>query len=161
MSYTEKRTLAQMTITALVFGAYCLVALTQLTLEDSLRDWALMMLIFIGVLILASVILQVLFHVLLSVDIAAREAIREQDIDKDAIGDALKGEFIEDERDKLVSLKSRQAACIASGIGFIAGLVSLLFNAPPPLMLNIIFSATFLGSIAEGIAHLVLTRKGV
>ena len=161
MSYTEKRTLAQMAITTLVFGAFYLVAFNRLSLESSLRDWAVMMLIFIGVLILASVILQVLFHILLSVDIAAREAIRDKNFDEKAIGEAVKGEFIEDERDKLISLKSRQAACIASGIGFIAGLITLLFSALPALMLTVIFSATFLGSIAEGITHLVLTHKGV
>jgi len=161
MSYTEKRTLAQMTITTLVFGVYYLVAFTRLSLEDSLREWAVMMLIFIGILVLASIILQVLFHIFLSVDIAAREAIRNHDVDEETIGEAVKGEFIEDERDILISLKSRQAACITSGIGFFAGLVSLLFKGPPTLMLNLIFSATFLGTIAEGITNLVLYRKGV
>ncbi len=161
MSYTEKRTLAQMAITSLVFGAYCLVAFNRLSLESSLRQWAVMMLIFIGVMVLASIVLQVVFHIFLSVGVAAREAIRDHNVDEETIGEAVKGEFIEDERDKLISLKSRQASCITSGVGFFFGLISLLFDAPPALMLNIIFSAAFLGSVTEGITHLVLTRKGV
>jgi hypothetical protein len=161
MSYTQKRTLAQMTITTLVFTAYCLVAFTRLSFESSLRQWAVMMFIFTGVLALTSVILQIVFHIFLSVGIAAREAIRDHDVDEEAIGEAVKGEFIEDEREKLISLKSRQATCIASGIGFFIGLISLVFNAPPALMLNFIFSATFLGSIAEGVTHLALTQKGI
>lgn len=160
MSYTEKRTLAQMAITSLVFGAYGLVAFNRLSLERPLRDWAVIMMIFIGVMVMTSIILQVLFHIFLSVGIAAREAIRDHDVAEETIDNAIKGELIEDERDKLISLKSRQAGCIASGIGFFAGLVSLLFNAQPTLMLNILFSAFFLGSIAEGVTHLALTRKG-
>jgi len=161
MSYTQKRTLAQMTITAIVFAAYALVAFSRLSLEASLRDWAVIMLIFMGVMVLASIVLQIVFHIFLSVGIAAREAIRNHDVDEETIGEAVKGEFIEDERDKLISLKSSQAGCIAAGVGFFAGLVSLLFNAPPALMLNIIYGAFFLGSIAEGITHLVLSHRGM
>ena len=161
MSYTQKRTLAQMAITTLIFSAYALAAFSRLSLEDSLRDWAEMMLIFIGVMVLASIVLQILFHIFLSVGIAAREAIRDHNVDDDRIEDAIKGEFIEDERDKLISLKSSQAGFIAAGVGFFAGLVSLLFNAPPALMLNILYGTFFLGSIAEGVTHLALSHKGL
>ena len=161
MSYTQKRTLAQMTITALIFAAYALVAFSRLLLEDSLRDWAVMMLIFIGVMVLASIVFQIMFHILLSVGIAAREAIHNHNVEDDRIEEALEGEFIEDERDKLISLKSSQAGCIASGVGVFAGLISLLYNVPPALMLNIIFASFFLGSIVEGVTHLVLSHRGV
>ena len=46
------------------------------------------------------------------------------------------------------------------GIGFLAGLVTLVFNTPPAVMLNLFFFSTFLGTIAEGAIHLVLSRKG-
>jgi hypothetical protein len=161
MSYTEKRTLAQMTISILVFGAYYLTSFSRLSLEDSLRDWAMIMLIFIGVMVLASILLQILFHIFLSVGIAARETLQDHDVAEASIEEAIKGEFIEDEREKLISLKSRQAGCITSGIGLFAGLVSLVLNAPPALMLNIIFSAFFIGSAAEGITYLVLTKQEV
>lgn len=159
MSYTEKRTLAQMAISTLVFGAYCLIAFPRLSLESALRDWAVMMLIFFGVMILTSIVLQILFHIFLSVDVAAREAIRDHNVDEEAIGNAVKSEFIEDERDKLISLKSRQAVCVASGLGLILGLASLLFDTPPALMLNIVFASFFLGSLAEGVTALVLYRR--
>ena len=161
MSYTQKSTLAQMTITALVFAAYIFVVFSRLTLEDSLRDWAVIMLIFMGIMVLASIIFQVIFHILLSVGIAAGEAIRNHDVKDERIEEALKGEFIKDERDKLISLKSSQVCCIASGVGVFAALVSLLYNVPPALMLNIIFASFFLGSIAEGATNLVLSHRGV
>ena len=161
MSYTEKRTLTQTLVMVLVGAAYCLTAFTRLSLESSLRQRAVLMLIFIGVTALASILIQVLYHVFFSVGIAAREAMRDHNVNEEAIGEALKGEFIEDERDKLVSLKSRQAACIASGVGFFAGLVSLLLDAPPALMLNIIYLSFFLGSLAEGLTYFLLNHRAV
>jgi hypothetical protein len=157
----EKRTLTQLSTMTLVYGVFCLVAFNRLTLESTLRQWAVIMLIFLGVAVLASIIIQVLFHILFSIDLAARKAILDNNVDKNTIGEALEGEFIEDERDQLVALKSRQAVCMASGLGLILGLVSLLLNAPPTLMLNLFFASFFLGALAEGITSLVLYRRRV
>ncbi len=106
------------------------------------------------------VIVQILFHVLLSVEIAVKEAVTDPDVDDKKIGQTIKNEFIEDERDKMVSQKSMQVGYIIRGGGLIAGLISLVLNAPPAVMLNIIFAAIFLGSVIEGIVTLIYYRKG-
>jgi hypothetical protein len=130
-------------------------------MDDPLRSWAIVMLIFIGITIIAAIILQILFHIFFSVGISVKEAIRDHDVGESRIEEAIQGEFVEDERDKLIALKSSRAGLFTSSFGLVAGLLAIVFNASPVLMLNIFFCTFFLGSIAEGIANLVLYSKGV
>jgi len=160
MSYPEKRTLATLSTMSLIFAVYCIYAFTRFQIQDPLRTWAITMLIFSGIAIIVMVIVQILFHVLLSVEIAVKEAVTDPDVDDKKIGQTIKNEFIEDERDKMLAHKSMQVGYIIRGGGLIAGLVSLVLNAPPAIMLNIIFAATFLGSVIEGIVTLMYYRKG-
>ena len=162
MSYLEKRTLATISTIALLYGIYAVFAFPRLQMTDPLRSWAITMLIFGSLTIALVIIIQVLFHVLFSVGMAIKAALNNRDtIDEEKIGKALEGEFIEDERDKLLALKSSQISYIISGIGFITGLVSLVMEAPPAVMINLIFAAGYLGSVVEGIFTLILYRKGV
>jgi hypothetical protein len=154
MSYQSKRNLVMMATQALVFGAYCFYAFPRLGVETPLRTWALTMLTFMGIMIAATIIIQIMFHILLSVGVAAREAIRNHNVDEDTIGQAVAGEFVEDERDRLIALKSSQVGFYISGTGLIAGLIALALGLSPVVMLNILFAAFFLGSLAEGIANL-------
>jgi hypothetical protein len=161
MSYQQKRTLTSMVTSLLVFGAYCLYAFPRYGFEDSLQAWARTMLIFIGVAALANIVVQIVFHVLLSVGVSVREAIQDHDVDSDRIDAAIRQEIVEDERDKLIALKSRQAGFFISGVGLFAGLVSLVLGATPVLMLNILYGGFFLGAVAEGVVNLVIHRRGV
>jgi uncharacterized membrane protein len=161
MSYQEKRTLTTLIATVLVYLAYALIAFGRYGLADPLRDWARIMLIFIGVTVIAMILVQILFHIFLSVGISVRETLRDRDVDTDRIDAALQGEFVEDERDKLIALKSRQAGFIISGLGFFAGLIALLLGGPASLMLNILYGAFFLGAVAEGVMNLVIYRRKV
>jgi len=160
MSYLEKRTLTTLSTMALIYTAYCIYAFTRFQIQEPLRTWAITMLIFIGIAIIVVIIVQILFHVLLSVEIAVKESVTDPDGYDKKIGQTIKNEFIEDERDKMLGLKSMRAGYIIRGGGLIAGLISLVLNAPPAVMLNIIFSSIFLGSVIEGIVTLIYYRKG-
>ncbi len=59
------------------------------------------MLIFIGIGIAASIVIQIVFHILLSIGIAAVKKIQNQDYDDREIGKTIQAEFIEDEMGKL------------------------------------------------------------
>jgi hypothetical protein len=145
---------------AAIYVAYCIYAFTRIQILDPLRSWAITMLIFCGIVIVVTIIVQILFHILLSVEIAVKETVTAPDVDHKKIGQTINNEFIEDERDKMVSQKSMQVGYVIRGGGLIAGLISLVLNAPPAVMLNIIFSAIFLGSVIEGIVTLIYYRKG-
>lgn len=63
--------------------------------------------------------------------------------------------------DKLVELKSMRVGFIAAGIGFVLGLVAILFNHPASVMMNIIFISFSLGSLCEGFMQLYYYKKGI
>ncbi|NCN05420.1 MAG: hypothetical protein GW949_07300 [Spirochaetales bacterium] len=67
-------------------------------------------------------------------------------------------EFIEDERDKLIELKSTQVGFAIAGIGFVTGLGYLYFQGSAVLMLNIMFLSLHGGSLVEAAVQLYLHR---
>jgi hypothetical protein len=165
MSYQEKRILSTMLTNTLILAAYCIYAFGQYqsgaAAPDDLNFWAITMLKFIGIGIVAAIVIQIVFHVLLSVGIAVRETIQNGEGDNEKIDRAIKAEMVEDELDKLIGMKTGKISIILAGIGFGAGLISLAFGQPAFIMLNILFIAFSAGSIVEGIAQLVYYRKGV
>ena len=63
--------------------------------------------------------------------------------------------MVEDERDKIIELKSLRVVVITSGIGFIAGVVMLALDYSAVYLLNIMFGACFLGTIGQEITKLI------
>jgi hypothetical protein len=119
------------------------------------------MLIFMGIGAITTIIIQIIFHVLLAVGIAVKEAIRDHDVDESKISEEIQNEMVEDERDKLIELKSRQAGFITSGVGFVAALIILAIGLSPVVAVNVIFASFFVGSIVEGIVNMMYYRRGV
>lgn len=83
MSYQEKRTLATMTSGILVLAAYCIYAFggsgAEALAANDLRTRAITMLAFIGVGVVATIIIQIVFHTFFSAAIAIRERNCEED----------------------------------------------------------------------------------
>ena len=69
--------------------------------------------------------------------------------------------MVEDEMTKLIDLKSIQVGYSLTGIGFVTGLIYLALGNSIVLTLNIIFIASLLGGITEGITNIYLNLKGV
>jgi len=158
MSYHEKKTIASLVSGILVLAAYCIHMFTQSDMVNaSLKDWAVIMLIFIGIGVGATIVIQIIFHIV----IAASIAIKDKNCDDEKINQALETDAVEDEMVKLIELKSSRVGYAVAGIGFVAGLVSLVLNAVPAVMLNIIFISCSAGSIIEGITGMYYYRKGV
>lgn len=165
MSYQEKRTLASITSGALILVAYCLYSFNPARLAsiaaESLKPWATTMLVFIGIGIGFTIIIQIVFHILLSISIAIREKMQNMQADDKDIEKNIKSEMVEDERDKMIELKSNRIGFGLAGFGFIAALLSLVFNYSPVVMLNILFISFSFGSICEGFTQLYFYRKGI
>lgn len=160
MSYPQRRTLVNIFTMAAVYAAYCFTAFSKHSFSSELMPWAITMLTFIGIAAIAAIIIQIVFHVLLSIGVSVKEAVKQQDPESAEIEEALKGLLIEDERDKLLELKSSKANAVTLAAGLMLGLVSIVLGFPPAVMLNLIYGAFFVGTIAEGILNLILYRKG-
>ncbi len=165
MSYQEKRTVVSIITGAIVLAAYCIVAFGQYNsgavAQGDLKFWAGTILIFIGIGVAASIVIQIVFHILLSIAIAMQKKIRDENCDDKEIKKTIGAEMVEDEMDKLIELKSMRVGFIFAGIGFVAGLVALVLNYSPVVMINILFLSFGVGSLFDGFAQLYFYRKGI
>jgi len=165
MSYQEKKTIVSILTGILLLAAYCIYTFSRIqssmaSLED-VKFWATAMLMFIGIGIVASIIIQIVFHILLSIAIAIKKQVQNGKCDDTEIERAIELEMVEDEMVKLIELKSMRISFAVAGAGFVAALISLVMGCPPALMLNIVFGSFCIGSLIEGITQLYFYKKGV
>jgi hypothetical protein len=97
---------------------------------------------------------------LLSIGIAVKEQIEKGSVEDHSLKSSIATEMITDERDQLIELKSMRIGFVASSIGFIIGLISLVLNYSPVVMMNIVFLSFGIGSLLDGCIQLYLYRKG-
>jgi hypothetical protein len=165
MSYQEKKTIVSTLTGTLLLAAYCLyafgIAHPDRAVSADVKVWATTILVFIGIGIAASIIIQIVFHIILSIAIAVKQRVNNSQCDDKETEKAIQLEMVEDEMDKLIGLKSMRVSFAIAGFGFIAALVSLVLNFSVVVMLNIIFISFSAGTIIEGISQLYFYRKGV
>lgn len=165
MSYQEKRTVVSILSGVLLLGAYCIYCFGKYqsgaVAADDLKFWAGTMLLFIGIGIVATIVIQIVFHILLSVAIAVREKIKDDTCGDKEIENMIGSEMVTDEMDKLIELKSMRISFGFAGIGFILALVSLVLDFSPAVMINILFVSFSVGSLVEAFTQLYFYRKGV
>ena len=158
MSFNSKKTIASMGAGVLMIIAYIIYALGQHSpAPEDLKSWAIAMLVFIGISVAVVIVIQILFHIATAIGIA----VKEQERDRKEIDRRFSSITVEDERDKLISLKSSHVSAIVAGIGFVAALVTLAFGGSAVLALHVIFGSCAVGSIAEGFASVYFYEKGV
>jgi len=158
MSFNSKKAIASMSAGVLMIIAYIIYALGQCSpAPEDLKSWAVAMLVFIGISVAVVIVIQILFHIATAIGIA----VKEQERDRKQIDRRFSSLTVEDERDKLINLKSSRITSVVAGIGFVAALFSLAFGASAVLALHIIFGSCAVGSTAEGIASVYFYEKGV
>lgn len=161
MSYQSKKTITSMVGGALVLAEYCIYAFGRYSsgaiAEGNLKFWAGTMLVFIGIGIVVTIVLQIVFHIALSIGIAVKDrACDEKEIDK-----RVEATVIEDEMDKLIELKSSQIGFVLAGVGFVGALILLVLGYSTVVMLNVMYLSFLVGSLVEGAASLYFYGKGV
>jgi hypothetical protein len=165
MSYQEKRTIVMMATGALVLAAYCIYAFGQVqagaVTAGDLKFWARTTLIFTGIGIVATIVIQIIYHILLSIGIAVSKKVRNADLADEEIEKSIQAEMVEDEMDKLIELKSNRIGVMLGGFGFVAALVAVLLGYSAVLLINMVFISFSLGTIAEGFAQLYYYRRGI
>ncbi len=165
MSYQEKRVVVSIISGLLVLGSYCAYVYGKVqagaAVTDDMKFWAVTMLMFIGIGIVATIVIQIVFHILLSMAVAVREQIKNGECDDKEVEKTINAQMVTDEMDKLIELKSMRISFAIAGIGFVAALVALVFNYSPAVMMNIIFVSFSAGSLLEGFTQLYFYRRGV
>jgi len=158
VSYSSKRTIVSMVAGLALVIAYAIYALgSHAPASGDLQAWAVAMLVFIGVSVVVMIVIQILFHIAFAIGIA----ITEQEHDDRKIGRIIASSTVEDEREKLISLKSSHIAYICAGIGIVATLVALAIELPTAGALHILFGACAAGSFVEGCVGVYLHERGV
>ena len=165
MSYKVKSTIVSMVSGVLLVVAYIIYATGKVnsgaaTLYD-MKFWATTILVFIGIGIAATIVIQIVFHILLAISKTIQEQVKNGKFEDKEIEKSLKLDMVEDEMDKLISLKSMRIGYAICGLGFIAGLFSLAMNQPAAVMLNIVFGSFYIGSLVEAISQLFYYRQGI
>jgi hypothetical protein len=165
MSYQEKRSIVSIITGAIILAAYCIYAFGKyqsgLVGPEDLKFWASTILIFIGIGIVAFIVILIVFHILLSISIAVSKAANGGSYDEKEIEKSIQADMVEDEMGKLIELKSMRIGFIFSGFGFVLGLIALVLKYSPVIMLNIFFISFSLGSILEGFTQIYYYRRGV
>ena len=158
MSHSSQKTTASIVAGILLIIAYVIYALGESAPDpENVKAWAVAMLVFIGIGAAVTIVVEVLFHVALVVGIAVKEG--EQDEKK--IERAVSSSMVEDEREKLIGLKSSHVGYLCAGAGSVAMLAALASGLPFIPALHILFGAFALGSVAEGAARVYFYEKGV
>ncbi len=158
MSYQNNRTIASMITGAIAAVAYIIYATGQSAPAVSdVRAWAGMMLLFIGIAVVASVIVQLVFHIALSLGIAAKNQTKSDREIKKIIRTTTR----EDEMEKSIVLKSSRVGYMVSGLGLLAALLLLAFGQEVVYALHVVLAACALGSGLEGIVSIYHYRKGL
>ncbi len=164
MSYQEKKTIANILTGAVLLVVYCFYIWNKYTSQaapvDDLAYWARLILIFLIIEICVTIVIQILFHILFSIGIAVREKIHNPDSDDKSVDTIINQEMVEDERDKLIEMKSLRWGSILVGISFGASLITLAAGVPTLVMLNIMFIAFSLSSVLDGSVQLYYLKRG-
>lgn len=154
MSYQENRSLTYIISSVFITGVYSYIIYQKYlsgALDDSniFRFWAIIILIFIPISIIARIIIMIIFHILQSVVQAAKG--EEVDAEMDIV----------DERDKLIEMKVARISMMIFALGFILALVTQLFD-----LSNHLFFITFLlfgliTDITSETMKIIYYRKGM
>jgi len=136
---------------------YTVYALGQNAQTESLQTWAVTLLVFIGISVAAEIVVQIVFHIALSIGIAIKEEKKnEKEVER-----IISSTLAEDERDKMISLKSDHVGYICAGAGAMAALVALAAGVRDVIALHIAFGSFFAGALAEGAARIFYYERGV
>lgn len=112
-------------------------------LTEDFRTWGIIFLVFMGVSIVARIIIYIIFHIINAI------ATREEDIPK------------EDERDKLVKLKATRNSHYAFSISLLAGFILLAAGMPLYGLFMVFIIAGLISEIMDNSSQIYYYRKGI
>ena len=163
MSYTSKRNIVSIVTGIVLIIAYVIYAMgAKAPATQDVKAWAVAVLVFIGIGIGIQIVVQIVFHIALTIGIAVKEEIKTGDKNCGKTAERIvEAEMIEDERSKIINLKSSRVGSWFAGAGIIAALISLAVGAETVIALHILFGMSALASVVEGITGIIYHERGV
>ena len=148
MTYQEKKSIVNIISSILIMSIYAInIYQRQMAgnfdLTTDFNKWGIIFLVFVGISIVARIIIYIIFHIINAI------ATREEDVP------------VEDERDKLIGLKATRNNYYVFSIGFVLSIVSLSIGMPVYGIIIAFFACCFLGEMAENISQIHYYRKGI
>lgn len=148
MDYHERKSIVSITSTILVLGIYYWSVFANyselvMSTEEELRFWGKAILIAIPVSIVSKIIVMIIF------------AVGNYMVTKE------KTAYFEDERDKLIELKSTRNAFFIFGMGFLLAMIVLAFGYPFRYMFMAFIGAGVASEIFDNLSRLYFHRKGI
>ena len=161
MMYKSKSTLASLIAGIAVTIGYIVFVLTaDVPAADDLEAWARLLLLYIGVSVVAVIVVQIFFNI----GFAARLWIRREREDEtcEELKRRLEAEMAEDEMERLITLKTSHIGYGITGVGLIAMLAALAFlGASAVVAIHMIIGACLLSTMVSGIMDIRYYEKGV
>ena len=158
MAYNSKKNIIGMAAGAFSVAIYIVYVYTgNAPAQEDIQAWAKLLLIFIAISVAVQIGIQILFHVGYAVGIA----VKEHDKNGEKTKKIVDASTIEDERDKLISLKTLRIGYTCAGIGLMAALFALACGASVVIVLHIIVGSSAAASFVEGCAGIFFHERGV
>lgn len=148
MSYQEKQNIVNIFSGLLITAIYGWMIYQRhlagnFDLRTDLKTWGVVFLIFIGVSIIARILIYIVFHILNAI------ATREQDIP------------VEDERDKLIKLRATRNSYFVFSSGFFTAVLLLALGLPFYWMFVVFIISGLVAEIVDNGSQIYYYRKGV
>lgn len=148
MSYQEKQNIVNIFSGLLITAIYAWIVYQRhlqgrFDLTEDFRTWGIVFLIFIGVSIVARIIIYIIFHILNAI------ATREEKIP------------VEDERDKLIKLKSTRNSYIVFMIGYLIAILLLATGMPVYGLFIAFVLGGLMAEIIDNSSQIYYHRKGI
>jgi uncharacterized membrane protein len=155
--YKSKRTIVSIAVAAALFIGYVIYAFGGSSpAGDDLKGWALLILKFIAVSVVAQIVTQVVIHVVFAVSVAAKE-----DRDDERTKRIITAETAEDEMDTRIMLRSSHIGYGIVGVGFVLTLIIIaLFDVSAAFALNMLLGVFLFSSLADSSVSIYLYEKG-
>ncbi len=148
MTYREKQNIVNIFSGLLITAIFAWIVYQRqlqgvFDLTQDFSKWGLVFLIFIGVSVVARIIIQIIFHIFNAI------ATREEEVPK------------EDERDKLVRLKATRNSYYAFSGGFVLSVTALALGMPVHGMFMALVVFGLIAEIIDNGSQIYYYRKGV
>lgn len=148
MSYQEKQNIVNIFSGVLIATIYALIVYQRhmqgrFDLTEDFKTWGVLFLIFMGVSIVARIIIYIIFHIFNAI------ATREEDIP------------LEDERDKLVKLKATRNSYYAFSGGFMLSTLALALGMPVYGIFIAFIGFGLIAEIVDNSSQIYYYRKGI
>ncbi|MCL1905054.1 MAG: hypothetical protein FWG19_02895, partial [Methanomassiliicoccaceae archaeon] len=147
MEFKSKRTIIGLAAAVILFIGYIFYAVgTNAPASDDAGGWALLMLKFIIVCIIAEIIIHVIIHAAFAASVASKEKGK----DEGTIKRMIMNETRDDEMDKRITLVSSHVGYGVVGVGFVITLIAMaFFSVSAILALNIMLGIFLLSVLAD------------